>query len=226
MKHKVWNVLVIDDHPLIITAYKDATNIIKELQPKWDFKLFEAACCDSAEELLKNGWKDNSLDLVFLDIMLPSGNGSKYLSGEDIGLDIRKTHSNARIVVVTSLTHNYRIRNLFASLNPEGFFIKTDIILETMVPGIMNILNNNPYYSVSVLHAIRKYMGHDFILDKWDRLMLYELSRGTRMKELPDIMPFSIGAIEKRKRNLKCVFEVEEGEDRDLLMKARAYGFI
>ena len=226
MKTKTWNVLIIDDHPLIIDAYKNATEIIKGLHPKWEFKLTEATSCDRAEEILKNKWKDNSLDLVFLDIMLPSGNGSKFHSGEDLGQEIRKSHSSARIIVVTSLNNNYRIRNIFSSLNPEGFFIKTDIILETMVPAVIDILNNNPYYSVSVLHAIRKYMGHDFILDKWDRLMLYELSRGTRMKELPDIMPFSIGAIEKRKRNLKCVFEVEEGEDRDLLMKARAYGFI
>jgi hypothetical protein len=46
------------------------------------------------------------------------------------------------------------------------------------------------------------------------------------MKELPELMPFSLGALEKRKRQLKIVFDVEDGEDKQLLQKARMYGFI
>jgi hypothetical protein len=56
--------------------------------------------------------------------------------------------------------------------------------------------------------------------------MLYELSLGTRMKDLPNIVPLSIAGIEKRKRILKEVFDVEDQGDKALIMKARELGFI
>ena len=63
-------------------------------------------------------------------------------------------------------------------------------------------------------------------IDKIDRQILYELSIGTRMKDLPKIVPLSIAGIEKRKRILKEVFDVEDQGDKALIMKARELGFI
>ena len=56
--------------------------------------------------------------------------------------------------------------------------------------------------------------------------MLYELSRGIKMKMLPGILPFSLATIEKRKRQMKLNFGIEDGDDRSLLDKAHEYGFI
>ena len=64
------------------------------------------------------------------------------------------------------------------------------------------------------------------ILDEYDRKILYELSIGTRMKDLPNLLPLSIAGIEKRKRNLKRMFNVKKLDDRQLMISAKEKGFL
>ena len=67
---------------------------------------------------------------------------------------------------------------------------------------------------------------NNFFIDAIDRRILYELSTGTRMKELPNILPLSIAGIEKRKRQLKKIFDVSSLEDKQLIIVAKEKGFI
>ena len=69
-------------------------------------------------------------------------------------------------------------------------------------------------------------MIHDLNVDKIDRQIFYELSLGTRTKDLPEVVPLSIAGVEKRKRLLKEKFDVEEQGDKALIIKAREMGFI
>ncbi|MBG44246.1 MAG: response regulator [Aequorivita sp.] len=226
MEAKEYNTLIIDDHPLIIEAFRNALLHIAKTTEELEFSITEATSCDTAQHIMERYNPHKTLDLVFLDIKLPPSPTLGMLSGEDLGLEIREKHPQAKIVVATTFNDNYRIQNIFRNINPEGFVIKSDIDTETLVAALMEVLLDPPYYSKTVLQAIRKYISHDYLLDKWDRHLLYELSQGTKMKELPDLMPFSLGALEKRKRQLKIVFDVEDGEDKQLLQKARMYGFI
>jgi len=73
---------------------------------------------------------------------------------------------------------------------------------------------------------MRKKMHTNINIDKKDRQILYELSLGTKMKDLPNIVPLSIAGIEKRKRILKEIFDVEDQGDKALILKARELGFI
>jgi hypothetical protein len=77
-----------------------------------------------------------------------------------------------------------------------------------------------------VLQTIRNEMLNDLLLDKIDRRLLYELSIGTKTKDLPMMLPLSIAGVEKRKRNLKSIFDVSDLEDKELIAKAREKGFI
>jgi hypothetical protein len=73
---------------------------------------------------------------------------------------------------------------------------------------------------------LRKQVANDFILDNIDRKILYELSLGTRMKDLPSVLPLSIAGIEKRKRHLQEIFNIKGGGDKELLLVAKEKGFI
>lgn len=226
MTQKNINTLIIDDHPLIIEAYKTALSEIENQFNEYKFFINQATCCDTAVEVLKRYSKNITLNLVFLDIMLPPSKNKNLISGEDIGLEIRSQHPKAKIVVATTFNDNYRIQSIFKSINPDGFIIKSDIASQTLVSALHDVLTNPPYYSKTVLQSVRKFISHDYLLDKWDRFLLYELSRGTKMKEMPTLIPFSLGALEKRKRQLKLTFNVQNGEDRELLSQARKHGFI
>ena len=61
---------------------------------------------------------------------------------------------------------------------------------------------------------------------KNDRKILYYLSKGTKTKNLVDYIPLSLAAIEKRKRNIRKIFGIEESGDKPILDKAAEYGFL
>mgnify|MGYP006897066443 CR=1 FL=1 len=52
------------------------------------------------------------------------------------------------------------------------------------------------------------------------------LSKGIKTKNLTEYIPLSLAAIEKRKRHLKEVFDVEKKGDESLLDQARNTGFL
>ena len=111
-------------------------------------------------------------------------------------------------------------------MKPEGLLIKNDITPLELLETIRIVVNDPPYYSKTVLKLLRDQVINDFILDNYDRKILYELSIGTRMKDLPNILPLSITSIEKRKRKLKRMFNVKKMDDRQLMISAREKGFI
>ena len=131
-----------------------------------------------------------------------------------------------KINVSTTHNDNYRIYSLMKNLNPDGLLIKNDITTDELVNAIKLLLKPPPYYSSSVSQTIRNEMLNDLLLDKIGRRLLYELSVGTKMKDLPTAIPLSIARLEKKKRNLKNIFEVSGLEDKDLTNKARKKGFI
>jgi hypothetical protein len=52
------------------------------------------------------------------------------------------------------------------------------------------------------------------------------LSQGVRTKSLKDHIDMSMSAIEKRKKHLKMLFDIQDGSDETLLDEARSKGFI
>lgn len=221
-----YNVLIIEDHPLITEAYKKAFSQISLKNPKLNFIISTANNCDTAYLKIKEASKRQGLDIVFLDIKLPPSQKGVILSGEDLGLKVIELLPNSKIIVSTTFNDNYRMNSIFKNLNPEGFLIKNDLNPKELVLAIESIIEGNSYYSKSVIELMRKLTANDFLIDAIDRKLLYELSKGTKMSQLPDIIPLSISALEKRKRVLKEVFDLVDKEDRDLFRIAEEKGFI
>lgn len=227
MENKKYSVLIIDDHPLIVNAYETAFNYYSEQNQSILFYIQAAQDCDSGFELINEFYKkDKDLDIVFLDIRLPPSKDGKMLSGEDLGLKIKKLFPDTKIIVSTTFNNNYRIHSIFKSLNPDGFLIKNDITPKELIEAIHTILNDPPYYTKTVVKLLRNQVANDFLLDNIDRKILYELSIGTKMKDLPDILPLSIAGIEKRKRHLKHIFNIKSSDDKELLYVVKEHGFI
>lgn len=221
-----YQVLIIEDHPLITEAYKKAFLKIESRNPEISFKIGDANNCDAAYSQIMEASKQQILDIIFLDIKLPPSKEGIILSGEDLGLKIIELLPNTKIVVSTTFNDNYRINSIFKSLNPEGFLIKNDLDPKELVLAIESIVDGKPYYSKSVIELMRKQTANDFLIDAIDRKLLYELSKGTKMSQLPEIIPLSISALEKRKRVLKEVFNLADKDDRDLFRIAEEKGFI
>lgn len=221
-----YKVLIIDDHPIICNSYKDAFAEVNKEFEDLHIQIEVALDCDTARDKIRNNWVEKGYDMVFLDIRLPASRDRKLVSGEDLGELIREVQPQAKIIVATTFNDNFRMLNIFKSLNPEGFLIKNDLDTKELTTAISHVMQGSPYYSSTVSGLFRKQMSQSMNVDKIDRLMLYELSMGTRMKEMPDVVPLSMAGIEKRKRILKQKFDVEDQGDKALILKAREMGFI
>ena len=227
MQIKKYTALLIDDHPLIAEAYKSAFKYIESQNEEISFSIQTAIDCDSACTILKEyASSTTKLDIVFLDMRLPPSKDNTILSGEDLGIQINKMLPETKIIVSTTFNDNYRVHSILKNINPQGFLVKNDLTPQELVIAIQNVLNDAPYYSKTVMKLVRNEVSNDYLLDDIDRKIMYELSIGTKTKDLPNIISLSMPAIEKRKRQLKTVFAIDTSDDRDLILTAREKGFI
>ncbi len=221
-----YSTLIIDDHPLILDAYKNAFEFISLKNSDITFKISLARDCDTAYQKVLEATKSNAFDIILLDIGLPSSKDGKILSGEDLGIKINKLLPKTKIIISTAFHDRYRIHSILKSVNPDGFIIKTEVAFKEIVHAIETVIRNSPYYSATVLNVLRKQVSSEYTLNISDRKLLYELSIGTKMKELPNILAMSLTAIEKKKHFFKEMFDVEGMSDRGLVLKAMEKGFI
>jgi DNA-binding NarL/FixJ family response regulator len=220
------NVLIIDDHPIIADAYRSAMLKISNTDEAYSFNIKVANDIDTAIYELNNSSSNKFFNIIFLDIKLPKSSDGLLLSGEDLGLEIRRITPKSKIIVATTYNDNYRLNNILKSINPDGFLIKNDISSSELVEAIITVIKNPPHYSKTILQLLRKQVTNDFILDKIDRQLLYELSIGTKMGDLPNVIPLSIGGLERRKRQLKEAFNIAKMDDKTLVETAKQKGFI
>ena len=82
---------------------------------------------------IEDAAKKNGIDIVFLDISLPPSADGEYLSGEDLGIAIKKLLPKCKIVVATTFNDNYRIQAILKNVNPDGFLIKNDVNKDELV---------------------------------------------------------------------------------------------
>ena len=216
-------VLIIDDHPLIAEVYENALLNLATKNNTHEFTITIVNTCDKAIEHIR---KATAIDLIFLDINLPKSTDEQFLSGEDLGIEIRKLLPKTKIIISTTYNDNYRIHNILKSINPDGFLIKNDINRKDLVAAIEAVLEGIPSFSKTVLNILRTHINHDIFVDKIDRDILHQLSIGTKMIDLPTVIPLSKGGIESRKRKLKENFNIENEDDKALVQLAKEKGFI
>lgn len=220
------NVLIVEDHQLMVEAYARVLTGVSDTYPKFQFDISVTHCCASSVEKLNQYSENTHFDLIILDIRVPAAEDKKYLSGEDIGVLARKIMPNVKILVITSISDNFRLNNILKNVVPDGLLLKTDISSMDLRRTIRSLLRGIPFYSDSVLKLLRKRMSTELNLDIIDRQLLHQISMGVKMKNLPKFVPLSMGGIESRKRRLKKVFAIDDEEDATLIKTARDKGFI
>ena len=223
--NNIINVLVAEDEPIIVELLKKIFQQLSDAK-SCNFKLHTTLCCDSASDKIEKAIIGTAFDLALLDLNLPPSKKKSILSGEDLGIELRKFFPKIKIIIYTSNNDNYRLNSVLKSVNPEGFLIKNDMDYNGLTNAINRVLINPPYYSHSVLGLIRQHISSDFILDSIDRILLHEISKGTKTKDLPNYVNLSKGGVERRKRHLKEVFNIQGKGDKKLIQIAKEKGYV
>ena len=160
--------------------------------------------------------KDTPYDVCFFDISLPASEDGKYASGEDLALLAKKVMPRAKIVILTMFNESFRIHNIIKEIDPDGFLIKSDLTSMELADAFQQILKSPPYYSSTVNNYLKKTITSEIYVDDINRKILHLLSQGIKTKNLNEYIRLSTSAIEKRKKQLKLLFSVEDGKGRNL----------
>ncbi|SFZ93390.1 DNA-binding response regulator, NarL/FixJ family, contains REC and HTH domains [Flaviramulus basaltis] len=220
------NTLIIEDHPFIIEGYKRVLDHISSNDGNLDFKIRTAKNCEEGNAEIEYAVHHHIMDLVFLDISLPPSKDRKLISGDDLGIKLKSLFPKVKIIIATHLENNYRLVNILKTIKPDALLLKNDLDFKILTEGVLNVINDVPFYSKPILKLVRQHISNDFNLDNIDRQMLYHLSLGAKTKELPEIVHLSQAGIERRKRRLNQIFNNDKKSDKVLLRLAREKGFL
>jgi DNA-binding NarL/FixJ family response regulator len=216
------NILIVDDHPFIIQGYKNA---ITRYNPKaHEFFITEAKDCESAYNVVTNP-ESAVFDIAFLDISMPPYEEKGIYSGEDLAKLILEYMPNCKIILLTMFTEFLKIKTIINNINPNGLVIKNDLTFDELLFAFDKVIKNETYYSQSVIKML-ELQEHSIEIDLFDKQILFHLSKGTDIKDMPQYIPISLNAIEVRKLNLKELLGVTEGSDGDLVREARNIGLL
>ncbi|MBF0694591.1 MAG: response regulator transcription factor [Flavobacterium sp.] len=214
---KQLSVLIVDDHRMMVDGY---VNVLKKIE-NYEISFAFAYDCETAESLLNEIEK---YDLAIIDRALPQS--LKYRNGEDIAKFIRLNNEYCKILMVTSHAEAFILYDLIKGIGPDGVLVKSDFNSAEMLCAVENILRDGEYFSLSVKQAVRKITSENNYLDSYNRQIIFLLSQGIKTKSLSNHLPLSPSAIDKRKVYIKTYFNIESGDDQDIVKEARERGLI
>jgi DNA-binding NarL/FixJ family response regulator len=217
------NVLIVDDHPFIIEGYKNA---ITRYNPKdFEFLISQAKDCESAYNIITN--PDTTVfDIAFLDISMPPYEEKGIYNGEDLAKLISEYMPSCKIILLTMYTELLKIKTIIKTINPNGLVIKNDLTFDELLFAFDKVIKNEIYYSQSVLKMLAQSEEDSIEVDQFDKEILFHISKGTKLSDIPHYIPISLGAIERRKLKLKELMKIEEGSDIDLVREAKNKGLL
>jgi DNA-binding NarL/FixJ family response regulator len=218
-------ILMIDDHPMIIEGYQNTLLFTKKENQELEIDI--ANNCDEAIMYMDQAVEKSSpYNVLFVDISIPPSKDGIMSSGEDLAEYARKVLPKAKIIILTMFNESFRIHNIIKTIDPEGFLIKSDLTSSELASAFQAVIYNPPFYSGTVNNHIRKSIVSDIVIDDKNRKILHLLSQGVKTKNLASHLDISLSAVEKRKRQLRDIFDVQDGQDETLLNEARKKGFV
>lgn len=217
------NILIVDDHPFIIEAYKNAIKGYNSAD--YEFTITQANDCRSGYDNITSP-QNGEFNIAFFDISMPPYEEKNIHSGEDLAMLIKKQMPDCKIILLTMHTELLKISNIVKNINPNGLIIKNDLTFDELLTAFDKILHEENYYSQTVVKLISQIQYDSIDVDQFDKQILYHLSKGTKTKDIPSYVPLSLSAIEKRKLNLKETFNIKGGSDIDLIREAKSKGLL
>lgn len=221
---RVVRVLAIDDHEMISTGYKYILEA--EQFDNFQVRVDIATSFATGKEKIEMSAKSLKYDILLLDIQLFPTHEKDIRSGEDLGVLAREIVPDTKVVFMSSYSDNLRINSIFKSVDPDGYMVKSEIDKKSLRAMVETVINNPPYYTASAFTAIRRRMKNSIEVDEPNKKILYYLSIGTRTKDIGALISMATTTVENRKRQLKILFGIEDGNDIALIEEARKRGFI
>lgn len=205
---------------MMIEGYK---SILAYHEKSDNISISVAHNCEQAYYLVK---KHDPFDIIFLDLNLPSFVERNISSGKELALVIKKYTPQSKIVILTSHAESIILYDIIKKVNPEGLMVKSDITPLEFLSAFDRIDIGDNYYSSTVKKLLQNLFTNNLYLDNYNRQIILLIAQGIKTKNLPQYLPLSISAIDKRKAQIKEYFNLSKGNDEDILRAAKEVGLI
>ena len=217
-------VLMVDDHPFIIEAYKNA---IKGYNTKglYEFDITQAKDCKTGYEAIINEY-NAQFDIAFFDLSMPTYEEKGISSGEDLALLIKERMPACKIILLTMHSEMLKINTIIKNINPNGLVIKNDLTFDELLLAFDKILKDENYYSQTVVKLVSQIPFDSNEVDVFDKQLLFHLSKGVPTADLAQFVPLADAVIEKRLTNLKAVLDIPQATHSELVQEAKNKGVI
>ncbi len=219
------NILIVDDHPMTVDGYINllSDNDFQENEPSF----IKSYNCEDAYNKINFQLKKNTkIDFALLDISLPPYKEFNINSGIDLASLIREKFPNCKIVLLTMHSEPLTVDKIIKGIKPEGFISKSDINFELFPIICKKILEGDIFRSNTIIESQRELFKRNINWDNHDSQILTLISQGVKTVNLPNYIPLSMSAIEKRKANIKDQLLEGKGSDKDLIGKAKKLGLL
>lgn len=222
MEIKKLNILIVDKHPFVIDLYAD---IIDKTNSNGLYEFAFITATNAGEAMQKIGLQkleNKKINVAFFDINITPF--EKIKSGSDLVLFLKEIYPNCKIVIVTDLDEPIKIYNLIQKVNIEVILSKSDINYNMLSSLCLDVNYNEKYMSESVKEKMAALTKKKMNLDNFDLDIIEKMFQGIKTVDLPNFIPLSLSAIEKRKARLKMEFIENKGNDKMLLEKVKKMG--
>lgn len=147
---KTIQLLMVDDHPFILQAYKTTLNGFKK--EEYEIIISEANSGQSGYEIIANSPVE--FDVAFFDISIPVYPEKNIESGIDLAVLLRNKMPNCKIFLLTMHSEKMKFKYFFDVVKPQGLVVKNDLTFEELLYAFEKVLNGNTYLSETVLQMM------------------------------------------------------------------------
>lgn len=146
------HVLMVDDHPFILQAYK---NTLDRFKPdEYDIHVVNADSGETGYLTIIDAPRE--FDIALLDISIPAYREKEIESGIDLALLVRDLMPKCKIVLLTMHTEKLRFKYFADTIQPEGLVVKNDLTFEELILAFEKIVDGENYYSETIIKMIHE----------------------------------------------------------------------
>lgn len=217
------HVLIIDDHMSIIEGYK---TILSNNRLNATLHISEALNAQQGFEALTTKENTQKFDVIILDYTLPPYEGKAILNGFDLVQYIREFQPQAKLMILTSHSEALMLYRVIMESRAEAIMIKSDFTSIELLEAFENVYQGGKCYTKTIIELKNELLTNYRILDAINREIIKLLALGYKTKNIMTELNLSKSAIDKRKAQIREFFEIDKGNDEDIIHLAKKKGYV
>lgn len=214
------NVLVVEDHSLIIQGY---VNILADIDTDVHISVQVAKSTESILSVYHNDADRMLNDLAIIDYHLLNNEG-KNINGLDIALAIRRRDPACKIVMITAEYRMAILFDIYKKVDPEGFLLKSDLDSDLLKSYFEEVLDGAKVRSATVNKQLHSIWDYEFLIDDRNREILYYMSLGYKIKDIANAVFITSRSVQRHISSMKSALKLDDSKS--LLETVRNLGIL